>query len=78
MNISVKIIACPVEDQWVAVVTLVKPVTVAAEVAVNKASMKGVKFPDAVANGINKRIVPIIIKPKNMYINIRGEAKSFA
>ena len=75
MNISVKIIACPVGDQWVEVVTVVNPVTVAAEVAVNNASIKGVKSSEVVENGISKRMVPIIINPKNMYNNIRGEAK---
>ena len=59
------------------VVTVVKPVTVEAEVAVNNASLKGAKSPEVVANGINKRIVPIMIKPENVYTSIRGEANIF-
>ena len=75
MNIITKIVNWPGRLQKVEVSTVTSPVTVAAEVAVNNASIKGVKSSEVVENGISKRMVPIIINPKNMYNNIRGEAK---
>jgi hypothetical protein len=51
-------ITCPVLDQWVAESTVVKPVTVTAEVEVKSASKKFVTVPDLDATGNMSKKVP--------------------
>ncbi len=67
--ISNKITVFPKRDQYVAVSLTIRPVTHTAEVAVNKASMKAVGFPEAVAWGKESKIVPMLTinkKPNTM------------
>ena len=49
---------CPNGLQWVAVSDRTSPVVEAAEVAVNSASRKVVRWPSAVATGSARRTVP--------------------
>jgi len=57
---------CPKEDQWDAVSLTTSPVTVTADVAVKKASQKGVKDAWLLAKGSINKAVPmamIMAKP---------------
>jgi hypothetical protein len=61
---------CPVVDQWVAESTVVRPVTVTAEVEVNKASKKFVTVPALDATGnISKKVPKRIRAVKAVAIN---------
>lgn len=60
-----RITTCPAVDQWVAVSTVVRPVTDTAEVAVKTASCRWAGTPEAVAHGINRSTVKTAIAPAN-------------
>jgi hypothetical protein len=63
----------PKGDQWVAISTVVRPVTQIAETAVNIASARFVPSPDAAAMGNMSRDVVTVTKNRKMAI-VRVEA----
>ncbi len=63
MKISPRMMICPAFVQYSAVFCVTSPVTVVAEVAVNRASVKGVKSSPWWENGSISRIVPASISP---------------
>ncbi len=64
--ISKRIAALPIVDQWVAVVTVTRPVTHTLVVAVNNASAKEVLSPGAVQNGSQRKNPPTKITPAKL------------
>ena len=76
INISRSIIIFPNPDQYVAVTSTVNPVTVIAEVAVNKASMKGVIPPAVLDCGRPSKPVPINIRIVKREKSIAGDPKA--
>ena len=63
MNISAMMKTCPVRLQYVAVSWTTSPVTVAADVAVNRAVTTGVNPPLRLLTGSNRSSVPTRIIP---------------
>ena len=61
---ATKTMACPAPDQWVAMSTVVSPVTQIAEVAVKSASARGVASPLAEAKGIISK--PVVTPTRKM------------
>jgi hypothetical protein len=56
----------PKGDQWVAMFTVVSPVTQIADTAVNIASARFVGMPDVVATGNIKSVVVIRVRTRNV------------
>lgn len=75
--INIIITVFPKVDQWVAVSTMVNPVTQTADVAVNKALIIPILCLLLLAIGRFKSVVPITIIIKNPITNICGGLNCF-
>ena len=75
MNMRNKITDCPNNVQCVPVSTSVSPVTVTADVAVNRAVSGSPKFPEVCDIGNARSIVPMLINIMNIASKIMGEEK---
>jgi hypothetical protein len=72
-RISTQMMACPAVLQYTGVSTTVSPVTVAAEAAVKRETIKGVHSPVVLAKGKSNKPVPIAMRSVRPISRVKGE-----